>query len=609
MAHSSEDQQAGQPNQFSPTLFDFEAFLAEEADGGLLQPPTHDDVGLDYQNFSDLDLAPRVSYPVEELPSPEMRSAWENTFQEEPILERVPLSAPSLAVNHSLTAIPISVISPGLTQWHPIIPEDLPPNHWAYSAPTITRPSSAAAEVPEVPEGSFLNPILNSFTCPSTPLRVIDAYKYPFEDELQRALEAELQRQNERAAKQDLADFYQAELQRRRESNEALEAKYALLAKDLPGPSTPAPTPAGDGNKTPRNKRPINISNTDPKKWYRPLPIRPDSWGAINPQTMDRTFNYTDHGELNPRDIFTVQQMSEYIGSHRATLWIQTVPADSGRRYPSKTSDKCRFAACPDGNRTIRKGDFRVTFDEHPNNTLKDPFHNAAYTHLFCLEKFLDFPQICKSFDVRPDTRTLKEGKNRMAITRDHKSMEDIVRTFIRESVEWKYFHGGRRPDNYYEYTLCSKLTREHLAKQPKHLQSIREQRGGNTIDIHQNNLDIFVVNQELKKERAERRPLEGKRRGRKRKNREKSPDEDSGESGLDEDILQRGLNSAQSRPLRPKMTEAAALTMSNGLNYQRMIIVDDDYDDESEDEEDLEKEEFRQLSKRLRSGRSIPPL
>ncbi|KAH9222699.1 hypothetical protein DL95DRAFT_502062 [Leptodontidium sp. 2 PMI_412] len=609
MADSSENQQAEQPSQFSPTLFDFEAFLAQEAAGGFLQPPTQDDVGLDYQDFSDLDLAPRISYPVEEEPpNPAEPSDWQDAFQVDPNLERPPLDAPRLAI-HGGSPIPITVISPGLSQWHPIIPEGLPPNHWSYPAP-ITRPSSAAAvsrPASDTPEGGpFLNPILNSFTHPSTPLRVIDAYKYPFEDELQRALEAELQRQNEIAAKQDLADFYQAELRRRRESNEALEAKYALLAQDLPIPSTPAPTPAGDGNKTPRNKRPMNISNTDPKKWYRPLSIRPDSWGAINPQTMDRTFNYTEHGELNPRDVFSVQQMSEYIGSHRATLWIQTVPADSGRRYPSKTSDKCRFASCPDSNRTIRKGDFRVAFDEHPTNTLKDPFHNAAYTHLFCLEKFLDFPQICKSFDVRPDTRTLKEGKNRMAITRDHKSMEDIVRTFIRESVEWKYFNGGRRPENYYEYTLCSKLTKEHLAKQPKHLQTIREQRGGNTIDIHQNNLDIFVANQELKKERAERRPSDAKRerRGRKRKNKGMSNEEDSDESGLDEDILQRGLNSAQSRGMKkPRMSETEALRRWNGLDSKRKFS-----NHESEDE-DSEEEEFRRLYKRLRSGRSIPSL
>ncbi|PVH86966.1 hypothetical protein DL98DRAFT_288529 [Cadophora sp. DSE1049] len=438
----------------------------------------------------------------------------------------------------------------------PNVSNPYPLNPWQNSAPT-TRPSSAFAvsrTASQTPEGTYLNPILNHFTCPSTPLHVIDNYKYPFEDELQRALEAELHRQNEIAKKQSLADYYQAELKRRRESNEVLEAKFAQVAQGLPVPVTPSPTPIGDGTKTPRNKRPINISNTDPKKWYRPLPMRPDSWGSINPDTQDRTFNYTVQGELNPRDRFSVQQMSEYISSHRATLWIQTVPADSGRRYPTKTSDKCRFINCPDPNHTIRKGDFRVAFDEHPTNMQKDPFHNAAYTHLFCLEKFLDFPQICKTFDVRPDTRVLKEGKNKMAITRDHKSMEAIVLDFMENSIEWRYFEGGVRPVDYYEHTLCSMLTKEHLAKQSKHIQTVREQRGGNTIDIHQNNLDVYVANQQIRKRQADDMNLasgsvKGEKRGRKRASKDKSAKPESDESGLDDDILQRGLSFSAPRP------------------------------------------------------------
>ncbi|KAH7360756.1 hypothetical protein BKA65DRAFT_493915 [Rhexocercosporidium sp. MPI-PUGE-AT-0058] len=305
--------------------------------------------------------------------------------------------------------------------------------------------------------------------------------------------------------------------------------------------------------------------------------------------------------------------MSDYIGSHRATLWIQTVPADSGRRYPSKTSDKCRFSCCPDSNRTIRKGDFRVAFDEHPSNTFKDPFHNAAYTHLFCLEKYLDFPQICKNFDVRPDTRTLKEGKNKMAITRDHKSMEDIVNDFVRDSVEWKYFDGGCRPDDYYEYTLCSKLTKEHLAKQPKHLQTIREQRGGNTIDIHQNNLDVYVANQDLKKARVQKRPApvseKREKKGRKRRMKMKggSRGEETDESGLDDDILQRGFDSSRSRAMKtPRISETEPLRRWSGSTTSRRKFSADESEMGGEQEE--EGEGFRRRSKKLRSGRRIPP-
>lgn len=612
--------------------------MNENADAELLQPPPEDEFGFNYADYTDVDFAPTISYPMEEA-EPDISGPSEsvNTSKERDTFEKQPLQIPeqSLQVpeqplqfpeqplqvpprlevpktNIGSLSVPITVTSPvDPTHWqpyapgpygsqpnmrqpmrprpivsqpypsqsyapHPYVPQSYPPQYYnphpygpqqpygvapsnnrsyplnpSQNSAPIMRPSSALATARpaiQTPEGTYLNPILNRFSCPSTPLHVIDNYKYPFEDELQRALEAELHRQNEIAKKQSLADYYQAELKRRRESNEALEAKFAQVAQDLPVPVTPASTPIGDGTKTPRNKRPINISNTDPKKWYQPLPMRPDSWGSINPDTQDRTFNYTVHGELNPRDRFTVQQMSEYISSHRATLWIQTVPADSGRRYPTKTSDKCRFINCPDPNRTIRKGDFRVAFDEHPTNKQKDPFHNAAYTHLFCLEKFLDFPQICKTFDVRPDTRVLKEGKNKMAITRDHKSMEAIVLEFIQNSAEWRIFKGGVRPVDYYEHTLCSKLTREHLAKQSKHIQTVREQRGGNTIDIHQNNLDVYVRNQQIRKRQADEMVFasgsaKGEKKGKKRASKNKSAKSESDESGLDDDILQRGLS------------------------------------------------------------------
>lgn len=82
------------------------------------------------------------------------------------------------------------------------------------------------------------------------------------------------------------------------------------------------------------------------------------------------------------------------------------------------------------------------------------------------------------------------------------------------------------------------------------------------------------------------------------------SNEEDSDESGLDEDILQRGLNSAQSRGMKkPRMSETEALRRWNGLDSKRKFS-----NHESEDE-DSEEEEFRRLYKRLRSGRSIPSL
>jgi hypothetical protein len=382
--------------------------------------------------------------------------------------------------------------------------------------------------------GRYLNAILNSFNSPVVPLRVIDVVEYPFEQKLQSALERELEREKDRELVQAL-------------QNDAAPPAPMQTARQL--------SPA----KKSGNKRPDNIRNFNAADFYEPLQSRPVSWGSINPETGDQLFQYTEHGELNPLHSFSVAQISEYLSKHPLhnvsgahdtkksgiILWVQTVPADSGRRYPEKQSDKCRFAQCPDPYHTIRKGDFRVAFDEqHWLKRNTDPFHNAGYVHLYCLEKFFDFPQICKDFNVRPDTRVLREGKNKMAITRDHPTMEDVVLEFIAGCVPWVQF--GQRPQEYYQHTLCSRLTDEHLVRQPKHLQNIRDKRGGNSIDVHKNNLDLCVDNARLLKERkAHLSKTEPKPNAQKRKA-QAMEDEDS---GLDEQILWSNVESTGSSP------------------------------------------------------------
>jgi hypothetical protein len=74
--------------------------------------------------------------------------------------------------------------------------------------------------------------------------------------------------------------------------------------------------------------------------------------------------------------------------------------------------------------------------------------------------------------------------------------MSAIVQEFVAYSIPWSQFgREGKRPEEYYEYTLSYALTDEHLARQPKHLSKIRELRGGNHLDIHRNNLDLRVKN------------------------------------------------------------------------------------------------------------------
>ncbi|KAF8863848.1 hypothetical protein BDZ45DRAFT_644200 [Acephala macrosclerotiorum] len=370
----------------------------------------------------------------------------------------------------------------------------------------LALPAIVTTEAPLPNPVGYRNFILNGFTDPSTPLKVIDDQLFPFEQELQHALYQELVRQQKAALSTSSLLVAANDQAHRQQDDEDMELN-------------------GQEGKQHGNRRPINIKNFDSSKYYTPLVSKPAPWGTIDPDTEKPLFEYTQSGELNPLSTFTTEQLIEYISNHPLNplapvsckqsglrLWIQTVPADSDKRYPNKNSNRCRFSKCSDPHRTIRKGDFRVCFDEQSASLGKshDPFHNAGYIHLFCLEKYLDFPQLCKDYNVQPDTRVLPEGKNKMAITRDHLSMEGIVRTFIEESKPWGAFgEKGVRPEDYYAHTLNYALTSEHLDKQPGHLQAIREKRGGVSIDVHMNDLDEYV---ELKMRRKEEKADEKKK-------------------------------------------------------------------------------------------------
>ena len=405
-------------------------------------------------------------------------------------------------------------------------------------------------------QGIYRNAILNSFTSPVIPLRIIDEVQFPFEQKLQLALEVELEREKRR----DLAAGLRNAVDISAPASLPAERQFAPLKK-------------------PGNKRPDNIKNFNAAEFYHPLRSRPASWGSTNPETGEQLFQYTEYGELNPLHTFTVQQIIEYIGEHplnyrldpknpgkmvRDTkhsglkLWIQCVPADSGRRYPDKLSDKCRFSNCPDPRRTIRKGDFRIAFDEQPRGGREtDPFHNAGYVHLYCMEKFLDFPLLCKSYNALPDTREFREGKNKMAITRDHQSMAGKVKEFMEISQPWSKFRKGQRPEEYYCYTLCSALTDEHLSMQPGRVQSTRDERGGNSIDVHKNNLDKWLSNSKIQKENRKRRLLPGPNaKPQKRKNMEQ-------ENVLDENIL------ASPRSKRRRKESVATASIPKNRKYQ----------------------------------------
>ncbi|KAI9773747.1 MAG: hypothetical protein M1839_002018 [Geoglossum umbratile] len=54
---------------------------------------------------------------------------------------------------------------------------------------------------------------------------------------------------------------------------------------------------------------------------------------------------------------------------------------------------------------TINIGHFCVCFSEKRTSGLQNPYHNPGYVHLFCIEKFLKFPQLVLDLNVKADTR------------------------------------------------------------------------------------------------------------------------------------------------------------------------------------------------------------
>lgn len=279
-----------------------------------------------------------------------------------------------------------------------------------------------------------------------------------------------------------------------------------------------------------KNKRTQNIMATAKKiqtKYLATLsPVFNATFGqAQNSWTSPATgftFHYTRHGELDLGMKFTPDEIVDYTNQHQnhtligngdtksggLTIWIQNTPADSSSRYPHKMSSKCRFASCPIPARTISKGDYRACFDEWAwsNDKRIDPFHNAGYAHLFCMEEQLDFGQVCQSFVVRGDTRHFRAEANKMAITRDYSEMLDIVDTYIKDAQP-----RPSRPDAWFEESLTKRLVSYHLTHEPVQRQGIRDARGGNSLDKHMGNLRVKMVNAAQIKE-AKRRAV-GKRR------------------------------------------------------------------------------------------------
>ena len=249
----------------------------------------------------------------------------------------------------------------------------------------------------------------------------------------------------------------------------------------------------GDNPDKQINPRTEKILAFKPEEHYTTLKRPPKPWDV---------FRYTDQGELQSNEYYSPEEIRRFLyenPQHRKKgliLWIQRKPADCGRRYPNYASQRCRFKDCAARHNLIGSGQYRVAFDQmSPKGKNYDPHYNAGYVHLYCLEKFLDFPKICRDLVVRAEDRNLPEEPkqhNNMALSM--KQEVDFANSFVAQCKE------GEIPNRYPHYkmrnrphdgTLCHALSTVKVNFEPQTAKKRRMQRGTKTaIELHMGDLE-----------------------------------------------------------------------------------------------------------------------
>ena len=175
---------------------------------------------------------------------------------------------------------------------------------------------------------------------------------------------------------------------------------------------------------------------------YTPLKQAPESWDI---------FQYTKDGEIEPSRLFSGEEINRLLFTHplhrghrnlkesQLRLRVQKTPASSAKRFPNGL--KCRFKDCPMMH-TINQGHYLLVLDElsvqYPDHDL---YLNAAHFHLYCMERFCNFREICATLYVSAkgrDARKEEGSRNRFCLCLGEE--EKVVEGF----VEACYANGGR---------------------------------------------------------------------------------------------------------------------------------------------------------------------
>ena len=313
----------------------------------------------------------------------------------------------------------------------------------------------------------------------------------------------------------------------------------------------------GDNPGKQINPRTEKILAFKPEEHYATLKRPPKPWDI---------FRYTDQGELQSNEYYSAEEIRRFLyenPQHKKKgliLWIQRKPADCGRRYPNYASQRCRFKKCAARHNLIGSGQYRVAFDQmSPKGKTYDPHYNAGYVHLYCLERFLDFPKICRDLIVRAEDRKLPEEPkqhNNMALSL--KQEVDFANSFVARCKQGEipalYPH-YRMPNRPHHGTLCHALSTVKLEFEPKTAKNRRIKRGTKTaVEMHMGDL---VRETEL----STRGPAAKKGQGTKLARRQKRKRDDEDSESEDEGVMR--VSEAQSeRPQKRPRRQVAETAM-----------------------------------------------
>lgn len=297
------------------------------------------------------------------------------------------------------------------------------------------------------------------------------------------------------------------------------------------------------------NPRTKAIHQFDASKIYDQFTNHAKAWSI---------FEYTAIGELEPGRFYTPSEIHSYLYQNPLhtlpsgvydpkngglRIWIQRNPADSARRYPSSLSNRCRFKDCFATNRVINQGHTRVCFDEQTHLRLKnDPFHAAGYVHLNCLERFLNFPAICRDLPISPENRNLlhePRRRNRMMLAPD--SAIHIAHVFIRacETGTLADYPEHGRP---HRGTLVWQLM-SHKVEEEDHVFRRQERKRGDAkashVAVHLGDLELeSKVRDKTRMARYQVNRKDEKKRVKKRKLDDESDSESGSESGSEKEVV-----------------------------------------------------------------------